>query len=194
MATHKNIGWFTQYYYSNQSDNNTRNLLFTSIYYNVLSNPTLKTGFNYQYMSFAEKRPTVYFSPSKFNAYEVFIDFLRDQNSFEGAGIFYNLQAATGFQYIEDLDKQNTYRLQAGLGYKFSNNFWCKINDVCHNSNLPIELRSGKVPHNCYPQSHDRHYRGFPLRVFGQRHYYLAHIGLLCYFYSNICFIRRCNF
>ncbi|MFY7811176.1 MAG: tetratricopeptide repeat protein, partial [Flavobacterium sp.] len=127
IATHKNIGWFTQYYYSNQSDNNTRNLLFTSIYYNILSKPTLKTGFNYQYMSFAEKRPTVYFSPSNFNAYEVFIDFLRDQNSFEGGGIFYNLQAATGYQFIEDLDKQNTYRLQAGLGYKFSDKFWCKI-------------------------------------------------------------------
>lgn len=127
MGTNKKIGWFTQYFYSTQSDNNKKNLLFTSLYYNILSKPTLKTGINYQFITFSVNRPLVYFSPSKFNAYEIFLDFLSDQNSFEGAGFFYNLQAATGLQYIDEQEQQSTYRLQAGLGYKFSERFWCKI-------------------------------------------------------------------
>jgi hypothetical protein len=39
MGTNFNFGWFTQYFYTSQTDNNTRNLLFTSFYYNFMSNP-----------------------------------------------------------------------------------------------------------------------------------------------------------
>ncbi len=120
MGTNINLGWFTQYYYTTQTDNNTRNLLFTSLYYNILSKPVLKTGFNYQFITFKDQVPTIYFSPKKFNAYEIFVDFLKDEKIALPKSIFYNVNAAAGYQYIEDNDKQLTYRIQARFGYKFS--------------------------------------------------------------------------
>jgi hypothetical protein len=121
------LGWFTQYFYTTQSDNNTRNLLFTSLYYSFLSKPVLKGGFNYQFISFKDQVPTVYFSPSQFNAYEVFVELLKDEKIAEKGSFFYNLNVATGFQYIEKLDKQSTYRIQAKLGYKFSDRLLANV-------------------------------------------------------------------
>lgn len=121
------LGWFTQYFYTTQSDNNSRNLLFTSLYYSVLSKPVLKAGFNYQFLSFKDQVPTVYFSPSQFNAYEVFIELLKDEKIAENNTCFFNVNLATGFQYIEKLDKQSTYRIQAKYGYKFSNRLLINI-------------------------------------------------------------------
>ena len=45
VSTNFNLGWFTQYYYTSQNDDNNRHLLFTSLYYNILGKPILKTGF-----------------------------------------------------------------------------------------------------------------------------------------------------
>lgn len=121
------LGWFTQYFYTTQSDNNARNLLFTSLYYSFLSKPILKGGFNYQFIAFKDQVPTVYFSPSQFNAYEVFVELLKDEKIAENNTWFYNVNLATGFQYIEKLDKQSTYRIQAKLGYKFSDRLLVNI-------------------------------------------------------------------
>lgn len=135
------LGWFTQYFYTAQSDNNTRNLLFTSLYYSFLAKPVLKGGFNYQYISFKNQVPTIYFSPNQFNAYEVFIELLKDENSTETHSWFYNLNAATGFQYIEKLDKQSTYRIQAKLGYKFSDRLLVNLYGL--KSNIASAAASG---------------------------------------------------
>jgi predicted Zn-dependent protease len=121
------LGWFTQYFYTTQSDNNSRNLLFTSLYYSFLSKPVLKGGFNYQFIAFKDQVPTVYFSPSQFNAYEVFVELLKDEKIAEKNTWFYNVNLATGFQFIEKLDKQSTYRIQAKLGYKFSDRLLVNI-------------------------------------------------------------------
>jgi thioredoxin-like negative regulator of GroEL/opacity protein-like surface antigen len=120
MGTNFNLGWFTQYFFTTQTDNNTRHLLFTSFYYNFMSQPILKGGLNYQFISFKDQVPTVYFSPKKFNAVEIFLDFLKDEKSTENKNWFYNVNAALGYQFIEDNEKQLTYRIQARLGYKFS--------------------------------------------------------------------------
>ena len=127
ISTNVKFGWFTQYFYTTQSDSNTRNLLFTSLYYNFLSKPVLKGGINYQFIAFKNQVPTDYFSPERFNAVEIFADFLKDENSAEVKSIFYNVNAATGYQYIEDNDKQWTYRVQAKFGYKFSNRLLANI-------------------------------------------------------------------
>ncbi|WP_342747843.1 tetratricopeptide repeat protein [Nonlabens arenilitoris] len=42
LSTNFNLGWFTQYFYTSQNDGNSRNLLFTSLYYNFLKNHHLK--------------------------------------------------------------------------------------------------------------------------------------------------------
>ncbi len=127
IGTNFNLGWFTQYFYSTQSDENTRHLLFTSLYYNFLSKPVFKGGFNYQYIVFKDQVPTIYFSPEKFNAVEVFIDLLKDEKITNPKNWFYGLSAATGFQFIEDNKKQSTYRLQAKLGYKFSDRLLANV-------------------------------------------------------------------
>jgi Tfp pilus assembly protein PilF len=120
LNTNFNVGLFTQYYYTFQSDENTRNLLFTSLYYQILEKPSLKGGVNYQNISFKNQVPTIYFSPSKFNAVELFIDLIKDEAVAKNKEWFYGLTAATGFQFIEGGDQQSTYRVQAKLGYKFS--------------------------------------------------------------------------
>ena len=120
LNTNFRLGWFTQYYYTTQNDKNTRNLIFTSLYYNILEKPSLKAGVNYQNISFKNQVPTIYFSPSKFNAYEVFFNIIKDENNTKKNEWFYELTAASGFQYIENNKKQRTYRIQSKLGYKFS--------------------------------------------------------------------------
>lgn len=120
LSTNFNLGWFTQYYYTNQSDDNARNLLFTSLYYNILGKPSLKAGLNYQYITFKNQVPTIYFSPEKFNATEVFVNLIKDEAITKPKEWFYQLTAATGYQFIENDAKQSTYRVQGSLGYKFS--------------------------------------------------------------------------
>ena len=120
LSTNFNFGWFTQYMYTSQNDNNTRNLLFTSLYYNLLSKPSLKVGLNYQYITFKNQVPAIYFSPEKFNAGEVFINIIKDEAVAKPKAWFYNLTAAYGFQFIEDDAKLSAYRLQGAFGYKFS--------------------------------------------------------------------------
>ena len=127
MGTNFNFGWFTQYFYTSQTDNNTRNLLFTSFYYNFMSNPVLKGGLNYQYIAFKNQVPTDYFSPKKFNAVELFLEILKDEQIVEAKSWFYNANVATGFQFIEDNSKQWTYRVQAKFGYKFSDRLLTNI-------------------------------------------------------------------
>lgn len=120
LSTNFNFGWFTQYFFSSQTDNNKRNLLFTSFYYNFMSNPVLKGGLNYQYISYKNRVPTDYFSPKKFNAVELFLEILKDEKIAKVNSWYYNANVATGYQFIEDDSKQWTYRVQAKVGYKFS--------------------------------------------------------------------------
>jgi len=120
MSTNFNLGWFTQYYYTSQSDDNARNLLFTSLYYNILSKPSLKAGFNYQYITFKDQVPSIYFSPEKFNATEIFINLIKDEAITKPKEWFYELTAAIGYQFIENDPKQSTYRIQSKIGYKFT--------------------------------------------------------------------------
>ena len=120
ISTNFNLGWFTQYFYTSQSDNNSRNLLFTSLYYTILPKPSLKGGINYQYITFKNQVPTVYFSPEKFNAVEIFINLIKDENVAKIKSYYYDFTFATGYQFIEDGPRQSTYRVQAKIGYKFS--------------------------------------------------------------------------
>ncbi|MFC5682493.1 tetratricopeptide repeat protein [Flavobacterium sp. MAHUQ-51] len=133
ISSNFNFGWFTQYFYTSQTDNNSRNLLFTSLYYNFLSKPVLKGGLNYQYISFKNQVPTDYFSPSKFNAVELFLEVLKDEKIAQNNSWFYNANLATGYQFIENNDKQWTYRIQAKLGYKCSDRLLFNIYGIKSN-------------------------------------------------------------
>lgn len=122
-----NLGWFGQYFFTSQSDGNTRNLLFSSLYYSILEKPTLKTGLNYQFISFKNQVPTIYFSPDIFNSAELFLQLTKDENSVQKKQWFYDLNGAVGYQFITNESKQLTYRVQSKLGYKFSDRFVANI-------------------------------------------------------------------
>lgn len=123
IGSNFNVGTFIQYFKTFQSDNNSRNLLFASLYYNLLAKPSAKAGINYQFLNYVEQKPMDYFSPSRFNALEVFLDIIRDDKAINTKGIYYHVVTATGMQFIEDNKSQSTYRLQGKLGYKFSSRF-----------------------------------------------------------------------
>jgi len=141
LGTNFNLGWYTQYIYTTQNDDNQRHLLFTSLYYNILSKPILKGGINYQYISFKDQVPTIYFSPERFNAVEVFVNLVKDENTAKPKSWFYNATFALGQQYIEDDSSQGTYRLQANGGYKFTDRFLVSLFGI--HSNIASATAAG---------------------------------------------------
>ncbi|WP_281979851.1 tetratricopeptide repeat protein [Tenacibaculum mesophilum] len=143
LNTNFNLGWFTQYYYTSQNDNNKRDLLFTSLYYNVLKRPSLKIGLNYQYISFKNQVPILYFSPEEFNASELFLNIIKNENDTKTHKWFYELTAAVGYQFIENNEKQSTYRLQGKIGYKLNRRSF--LNVFGNQSNIASTTAAGFV-------------------------------------------------
>jgi tetratricopeptide (TPR) repeat protein len=141
LSTNFKLGWFTQYYFTSQNDDNVRNLFFTSLYYNIFSKPSLKAGLNYQYITFKNQVPIIYFSPKEFNAGEIFINMIKDEVITKPKEWFYELTAAFGLQYIEDYDSQSTYRFHGKVGYKFSER--CLVNIYGTNSNIASATAAG---------------------------------------------------
>lgn len=113
LGTNFNLGWYTQVMYTQQSDENVRNLLFTSLYYTLLKRPALKMGVNYQYITFKDQVPTIYFSPEQYQAFEIFAD-IRGEISEK---VDFMASAATGFQKVEEDPNTNIFRAEAGLQY-----------------------------------------------------------------------------
>ncbi len=123
LGTNVNLGWYTQYMYTAQSDDNTRNLLFTSLYYSILNKPVLKAGVNYQYISFKNAVPTIYFSPEQFHLGEVFAEVVSDPQK----QWFYSASAALGRQFVENDPASSTFRAEAKFGHQFSDRFKANI-------------------------------------------------------------------
>lgn len=116
LGTNINLGWYTQMMYTIQTDQNSRNLLFTSVYYNLLRKPLLKTGINYQYMSFKDQLPAVYFSPEQYHALEWFVD--SRGKLFKNTSYISNF--ALGQQKVEDDDLSTLFRAEVGLTQEIS--------------------------------------------------------------------------
>jgi hypothetical protein len=90
--------------------------LFTSLYYNLLRKPALKTGINFQYITFKDQVPTIYFSPEQYKAVEIFVDVrgkFTEKTNFIAS-------VATGFQQVEQDPQTATFRAEAGLKHQFS--------------------------------------------------------------------------
>ncbi len=115
LGTNVNLGWYTQLMHTQQTDNNSRNLLFTSLYYTVLQKPALKFGLNYQYITFGEQVPSVYFSPEKYQAAEVFGD-VRGKIS---THTNYMGSIATGIQKVENDRQTAIFRAEAAVQHQF---------------------------------------------------------------------------
>ncbi len=82
--------------------------------------PSWQSSWAWQYITFKDQVPTIYFSPERFNAYEVFVNLIKDEATAKANTWFYNLTGAFGYQFIEDEPKQAAYRIQGAFGYKFS--------------------------------------------------------------------------
>ncbi|WP_298545065.1 tetratricopeptide repeat protein [uncultured Aquimarina sp.] len=123
LSTNINLGWYTQLIHTSQTDDNTRNLLFTSLYYSFLNKPVLKAGVNYQYISFDDQVPTIYFSPEQFHLGEVFVELVSDPQK----QWFYSASAALGQQFVEDDPSSSTFRAEGKLGHQFSDRFMANV-------------------------------------------------------------------
>ncbi len=115
MGTNINLGWYTGLVHTQQTDGNARNLLFSSLYYTFTKSPVLKGGINFQYLSFKNQVPSLYFSPSRYSATEVFLD-LRGQT----ASWSYSANAAAGLQRVEREKATTLFRLEAKAQYNIS--------------------------------------------------------------------------
>ncbi|GER60020.1 hypothetical protein ULMA_21280 [Patiriisocius marinus] len=118
MGTNINLGWYTGLMHTQQTDGNSRNLLFTSLYYSFSKAPAVKGGINYQYLSFKDQVPTVYFSPSIYQAVEVFVEANGSTGKFS-----YSASAAGGYQFVEDDEATTLFRLEAKATYDFTPRF-----------------------------------------------------------------------
>lgn len=114
-----NLGIFSQLNLMSQSDSNKRNLIFSSIYYVVKNEPNLKIGFNAMRMAYALQIPDLYFSPASFHSYELFG--VLDNTQMERSKVLYQLQLAIGKQKTTALDYEDTFRINAELGYQIRN-------------------------------------------------------------------------
>ncbi|QBA65581.1 tetratricopeptide repeat protein [Muriicola soli] len=116
LGTTFDLGWYTQAMHTIQTDGNTRNLIFSSLYYNLFKIPAVKVGINYQYISFSEQLPTIYFSPEKYQAVEIFGDV---RGSFSEKTSYY-FNGAAGSQKVEDDHSSAVFRLEGGFKHQFA--------------------------------------------------------------------------
>ena len=116
LSTKFNLGLYAQYIFTTQSDQNTKNLIFASLYYNFLKTPLLQSGVNYTNIGFKDQRPNLYFSPANYHAYEGFIK-LNNFNS-QRTKVMYNAMCAVGLQITDETMESNSLRIEADLGYR----------------------------------------------------------------------------
>tara|TARA_R110000782_G_scaffold169130_1_gene261061 strand:- start:1808 stop:2176 length:369 start_codon:yes stop_codon:yes gene_type:complete len=73
-------------------------------------------GVNYQYITFKDQVPTIYFSPEKYQAVELFAD-IRGKISEKTT---YMASAATGIQQVEEDPKTPIFRAETSVQHQFS--------------------------------------------------------------------------
>jgi tetratricopeptide (TPR) repeat protein len=118
MGTTINLGWYTGLMHTAQTDKNYRNLIFTSVYYTFTKTPAFKAGFNYQYLSYKKQIPNQYFSPSKYQAVETFLELNGHK-----ANWTYHTNLAVGYQFVEKDDATTLLRAEGKLIYNISKRF-----------------------------------------------------------------------
>jgi len=119
LGTNINLGWYSQFIHTEQSDANARDLFFTSLYYSLLRKPAVKVGVNYQYIGFKEQLPNIYFSPESYNVVEIFAE-VRGKIAKKTQ---YMASMATGSQKVENDNRTTIFRAETGLQHQFHERF-----------------------------------------------------------------------
>lgn len=114
------LGLFAQYLRTTQSDGNSRNLVFASLYFKILEAPILKTGINYNVFGFARQEAEAYFSPPNASAAELFFE-LANQRTPRNKW-FYQAFLAVGVQRIATNATQQSRRAEFLLGRRLGSN------------------------------------------------------------------------
>ena len=87
-------------------------------------------GINFQYITFKDQLPAIYFSPSKYQALEIFAD-LRGNISEKTK---YIMSVATGIQQVEEDDRTTLFRAEVGVQHQFtkrwSGNLYGKYSNI----------------------------------------------------------------
>lgn len=107
---------FVQYIHSRQSDDNTKNLIYSSLYYTIKAFPNIKAGINYLEMGFETNLAELYFSPESFSNVELFTQL--DTKSIQKNKWHLILLGALGQQQINNEAPQTTMRAEITMGYQ----------------------------------------------------------------------------
>ena len=137
QSTNWDLGLYTQFIQTAQSDENSRTLFFSSVFYQLIEKTKTKIGFNYQYISFSEQRPEVYFSPEEFHAAEIF----SSSNLTISPASSLSFSGATGFQKVETEAPMFTFRGDLSYQYRISDHF--NLNIYGKYSNLASSTAAG---------------------------------------------------
>lgn len=112
------FGSYIQLRRNTLSDKNESHSGFISAYTTISKKLGLKTGMNYQFLSFETSNPNLYFSPESFNSFEIFAAITKDGRSQKD--LYYNISATIGTQKDSFNGNMLSYRIQGNIGYKFS--------------------------------------------------------------------------
>jgi len=120
-SKHKWPSLFLQFENNSLSDSNNSHVLFASLFYQIKAFPLIKTGINYNSISYDFSKPVLYFSPEEYSTNEVFIHFGNDYDV--KSKLVYHFEYTYGRQKIEADPWVNINRFSADLGYRFSDRF-----------------------------------------------------------------------
>ncbi|MDH3697184.1 MAG: tetratricopeptide repeat protein [Flavobacteriaceae bacterium] len=137
QSTNLDLGLYTQFIQTAQSDENNRTLFFSSVFYQMIEKTQTKIGVNYQYISFREQRPEVYFSPEEFHVAEIF----SSSNLTISPASSLSFSGATGFQIVETNTPIFTFRGDLSIQHRISNHF--NLNIYGMYSNLASSTAAG---------------------------------------------------
>ena len=110
-------GFYSQGSYGILNDQNTRLQFFGSVYRLLRTEPTLKTGLNFSALSFSGSETNLYFAPERFLSTEVFVDYSTPMPLISKLAL--KVQAAAGFQQIENQGWDPSFRAEAEFNYRF---------------------------------------------------------------------------
>ncbi|MEP2936104.1 MAG: tetratricopeptide repeat protein [Gilvibacter sp.] len=135
-VTSQRLGWFSNYQFTRQTDDNSRHLFFSSLYYATAGKHTIKGGLNYQYLSFSKQRAAVYYSPKKYQAVEGFLEASGKLNTISYRGL-----VAFGRQFEIDMEGSNSFRAELNLDIPITTGF--NANIYGKYSNIASQITSG---------------------------------------------------
>ena len=124
------LGLYSHYLLTLQTDGNQRDIFYSSLYFNITSNPLVKVGASFSKVMYDYKASDLYFSPSDLTSRELFFEFNNLQSK---SRINYRVFGAIGRQKIEEQELQSTRRIELMLGYLVGSNL--QVQTYYDNSN-----------------------------------------------------------